>query len=144
MAEGRFLEDVRRNAVALISLAIALAGLGYNTWRNETTEAHRNTRQAAFMMLQQLGELQQIVDQRFYAGQRDDVNRISGWGRVALIRDMGMLVTPASAGQAATLFLTWQERLAQLDAGEQQAEDDISAAIAATREQVLSDLGALK
>jgi hypothetical protein len=39
--------------VALLSLAIALASLGYNTWRNETTESHRNARQAGFVVLDQ-------------------------------------------------------------------------------------------
>ena len=44
-------EQLRRNAVALISLVVALSSLGYNTWRNEQTEANRNERQAAFEVL---------------------------------------------------------------------------------------------
>lgn len=39
-------EQIRNNAVALISLVVALAALGYNTWRNERTEANRNLRAA--------------------------------------------------------------------------------------------------
>ena len=46
----RFAAGLRRHAVALISLAVALFGTSYNTWRNQTTEAHRNTRAAAFMV----------------------------------------------------------------------------------------------
>ena len=38
---GRQLRD---NAVALISLVVALGSLGYNTWRNERTEHNRNVR----------------------------------------------------------------------------------------------------
>lgn len=37
-------EQFRRNAVALISLAIAVTSLGYNTWRNEASEHNRNQR----------------------------------------------------------------------------------------------------
>jgi hypothetical protein len=31
-------QQLRNNLVALISLAVALGGLSYNTWRNERTE----------------------------------------------------------------------------------------------------------
>jgi hypothetical protein len=94
------LASVKRNIVAIISLVVALAGLGYNTWRNESTEAHRNVRQGAFAMLEQLGQLQQLVDQRFYADKKDDVNRITCWGKVALMRDTAPLVSDAAQLQA--------------------------------------------
>jgi hypothetical protein len=142
--DAGFFETVRRNAVALISLFVALSGLGYNTWRNETTEAHRNVRQAAFVILETLGELQQVVDQRYYAGKRTDTNRIAGWGKIAMVRDLGMLVTPETSRQATRLFDVWRERLDELDAGDIEAEREISQAIAATREQVLRDLEALR
>ncbi len=53
-------EQIRRNAVALISLAVALTSLGYNAWRNELTEANRNVREAGFIMVQHLDDLQQV------------------------------------------------------------------------------------
>ena len=136
--------QLRRNAVALISLTVALCGLGYNTWRNETTESHRNIRQAAFMMLGGLGELQQVVDLRFYGGHKDDANRIMGWGKVATLRDLGVLVSPGTGARAQMLFLTWENRLDALDGGDAAAEHEISTAISATREQVMSDLRALR
>ena len=40
--------QLRNNAVALISLAVALSSLAYNTWRNERTEHNRNVRTATF------------------------------------------------------------------------------------------------
>lgn len=140
---GAFSAAVQRHSVALISLFVALTGLAYNTWRNEATEAHRNVRQAAFVMLAELGELQQVVDRRFYAGKADDVNRISGWGKVALLRDVSMLVSPAASRQAALLFHTWESQLDRMDGGDPAAERAVSMAIAATREQVLRDLEAL-
>jgi len=33
-----FREQIQRNLLAIISLAVAISALGYNTWRNETTE----------------------------------------------------------------------------------------------------------
>ncbi len=138
------LASLQKNAVSLISLCVALTALGYNTWRNETTESHRNVRQAAFAILTTLGELQQVVDQRYYAGKTNDVNRISGWGKVALVRDMGTLVTPETSRQSARLFATWKDNLERMDAGQADAEREISSAIMATREQVLRDLESLK
>ena len=68
---------LRRNLIAFISLAVALFGLSYNTWRNETTEAQRNTRTAAFRMIEELGEFQQLVDARHYGGDLSETNRIN-------------------------------------------------------------------
>lgn len=133
-----------RHGVALVSLFVALTGLAYNTWRNETTEAHRNVRQAAFVVFEQLGQLQQVVDQRYYAGKVSDINRISGWGKVTLIRDMAMLVSPGASRQSMRLFDTWQGQVDLLDAGQPAAEREISGAIANVREQVLRDLEALQ
>lgn len=135
---------IARHGVALVSLFVALVGLSYNTWRNETTESHRNVRQAAFVVFEQLGQLQQVVDQRYYAGKVTDVNRIAGWGKVALIRDMAMLISPSASRQSARLFETWQGQLDLLDRGEPAAEREISVAIAGVREQVLRDLEALQ
>ena len=41
-------QQLRANAVALISLVVALSSLGYNTWRNEQTEENRSIRVAGF------------------------------------------------------------------------------------------------
>lgn len=142
--QGGFIASLQKNAVSLISLCVALTALGYNTWRNETTESHRNVRQAAFVILSTLGELQQVVDQRYYAGKANDVNRISGWGKVALVRDMGTLVTPETSRKSARLFATWKDNLDRMDEGQADAEREISGAIMATREQVLRDLEGLR
>ena len=48
-------KQIHNNAVALISLVIAVSSLAYNTWRNETTEEQRNIRHAAFRVLENLG-----------------------------------------------------------------------------------------
>jgi hypothetical protein len=55
-------QQLRANAVALISLVVALSSLGYNTWRNEQTEENRSVRIAAFEVLKHLGELQLVAE----------------------------------------------------------------------------------
>lgn len=133
-----------RHSVALISLVVALTGLGYNTWRNETTEHHRNTRQAAFVMIEELGRLQQLVDRRWHAGRRDDESHIEAWGKVALVRDMSPLVSDSTSHEAHALADVWRMKLEGLDAGETEAEAAITASIASVRAQVLQDLLALR
>ena len=136
--------DWNGRALALVSLFIALSGLAYNTWRNETTEAHRNVRQAAFVLLEHSGQMQQLVDARFYGGDRSEANRIACWGKAALVRDLGALVSQAADARAQALFNTWRERAGALDAGDATAERAISDRLAAVRTQVLEDLRALR
>jgi len=134
---------VRRHAVALISLAVALFGTSYNTWRNQTTEAHRNTRAAAFMVLDALGQLQEITDRRFYGGDHSDANRIGGWGKVNVVRDMAPLISGDAEARAADLFKIWKDDVDELEKGNDRAEAQISEAIVALRKRILVELQAL-
>lgn len=136
-------EQIRRNAVALISLAIALASLGYNTWRNEQTEMNRNIRYAAFEMLVRLGELQQIADQLHYSKELQRGDPITGWGYVAVIRDLAMVMPEPVKQSADALFAAWEKDFAGL--GERQvAIDEITKAIRDNRREVVSALAALE
>ena len=62
----------------------------------------------------------------------------------AMVRDMGMLVSPEASRQSAQLFSVWQRDVDGLDAGESGAEQRVAAAILSVREQVLRDLEALR
>ena len=84
-------EQIQRNLLAIISLAVAISALGYNTWRNETTEENRNTRLASFEILVQLGKLQIITDHAHYGKDSNTGNPITGWGHVAMIDDLSFL-----------------------------------------------------
>jgi len=134
---------LRRHGVALISLAVALFSSSYNTWRNQTTEAHRNVRSAAFGMIEQLGELQQLVDARYYGGDTSDSNRITGWGKAVLVRDMSMLVSPEAEQNASALFASWQSNVDQLEKHDAHSEEAITHAIANLRSQILHELRSL-
>ncbi len=134
----------RNNWLALFSLAIALFGLGYNTYRNETTEQQRNVREAAFVVIDALGELQQLADTRFFGGDRSEANRIAIWGRVTLIRDVAGLVSHSAGDRAQSLAATWEAQASAFDRGDRDAERTFAQADAASRAQVLADLAALK
>lgn len=66
-----FRKQLHANAVAIISLVIAISSLGYNTYRNEMSEENRNIRFAAFTILRELGELQVLVDRSHYGNMPD-------------------------------------------------------------------------
>ena len=140
----RWREQLGNNWLAMLSLAIALFGLGYNTYRNETTERQRNVRDAGFVVLDALGELQQLADTRFFGGERSEANRIAIWGRVVLARDVSGLVSDRAGARAQELFEVWSANARAFDAGNQQAETALAEAIRAARAQVLADLRALK
>lgn len=152
-------EQIRNNSVALISLVIAVSSLGYNTWRNETTERQRNIRHASFRVLESLGELQETVDYRYYylpfqeAAHAEGESRLRGYGSVAMVRDlMDLMPAPApAAGQ--DLHRHWIEQfnaLDDLDGGQQhteaatRAERELTAAIKQTREAVVMVLRELE
>jgi hypothetical protein len=101
-------QQVRSNAVALISLAVALTALGYNTWRNERTEHNRNVRVAAFEVLTQLGELQVVLNSAFYAKNGNRMDPMNGWGRIALITDLSQLLPAPAPRRAEELHRVWQ------------------------------------
>lgn len=109
-------QQIHRNAVALISLFIAISSLAYNTWRNETTEEQRNVRHASFRVLENLGGLQQVVDYRYYylpfeqRTEREGDLRIRGFGNVAMIHDLMMLMPPPAPEAGESLFKLWNQQ----------------------------------
>ena len=89
--------QAQRNAVAIISLLVALSTLSYSTWRNEKSEDNRNHRQAAFEVLLKLNELQQVIFHRHYdMDEADKGNPRLGWTIVLTISDLSQLLPPAN------------------------------------------------
>jgi hypothetical protein len=151
-------QQLRNNAVALISLTVAIVALGYNTWRNETTEEQRNVRHAAFRVLESLGELQEIVDARYYylpfePGAADEgETRIRGYGTMVMVRDLTGLMPPPADASGAALHALWLEEFSQLHRldesgrhsdGARQAERGLTEALDGTRQAVLAVLARL-
>lgn len=116
------------------------AGL-LKTGRGRAPGEQRNIRHAAFRVLESLGEIQQVIDFRHYylpyesLPGREGELRIRGYGHVAMVRDL-MLLMPApapSAGEA--LHGRWLQHFPRLD----DLEGDVATAAAVTAERELSD-----
>ncbi len=138
-----FVEQLRRNAVALISLVVAVSSLSYNTWRNEATEDNRNLRFAAFEILLKLGELQQVVFHVHYDKDFDKGNPRVGWAYVLTINDLAKVLPDAMQDSTEGLLLAWGENWETL-ADSSTSLDFIMQALDNTRSQTLVLLHSLE
>ena len=110
-----FIEQIRRNAVALISLAIAVTSLGYNTWRNEASEHNRNQRLVAIELLLMLGDLQQLTLDRHYGSNIDAAAILrQGWSKVLTIRDLAQISEGSVPDSAMSLYDIWSSEYDEL------------------------------
>ncbi|HUE48336.1 MAG TPA: hypothetical protein VMO54_03950 [Steroidobacteraceae bacterium] len=137
-------QQLRDNAVALVSLVVALSSLAYNTWRNERTEHNRNVRTAAFELLTKLAELERVV---FLAQYDRDVaggNPRTGWTYVLVIRDLSALVPAPVPVQAQELQRVWSGNWEGLGKDDETAVDHIDAAIVKLRDTTLGTLRSLR
>ncbi len=101
-------EQIRRNLVALISLAVAVTSLGYNTWRNEASEYNRNQRLVSIELLLMLGDLQQLTNERHYGKNMDGGALVrAGWARVLTIRDIAEVAAGGVPVAAEQLYEVW-------------------------------------
>ena len=114
--QHRLRDQVRRNAVALISLVVALWSLGYNTWRNEQTEQNRNTRHAGFELLMQAGRMREILYHlRYDAEAAGESSLRSGWVVVLSIENLAMLLDAPTQESAARLREAWSANWSKID-----------------------------
>lgn len=128
--------------MAVFSLIFSLLGFSYNAWRMEASEDNSNIREAAFEVLKELGELEQIVYALHYDHDQVGGSPRKGWVKVGLIHDLSILISPAAHTSATTLKQTWSEQWANV-AQDQAANDLIIAQVEATREQIKQALLAL-
>jgi hypothetical protein len=138
-----FWHQLRANAVALISLTVALTALGYNTWRNEQTEENRNIRMAAFEVLTHLGELQLVVNASFFLKDGNLGHPSAGWGRVALITDLSQVLPAPAPQRAEELHRVWQANWQGIADNEDSVER-ITAEIDRSRETIREILRKLR
>ncbi|MDH3748411.1 MAG: hypothetical protein OER97_09405 [Gammaproteobacteria bacterium] len=159
MRNDKIIEQLRRNAVALISLAIAITSLGYNTWRNEHTENNRNQRWASFEILILLGELKELIWLNHYDCNTSlRGNARTGWVYVESIEDLALVLEDMSADSSVHLHEVWQANWQAIDSedtmscnnrSEEQVEqgrlakDEILGAIGEVRQDILRILHAL-
>ena len=137
-------EQVRRNAVALISLVVAITSLGYNTWRNEHSEFNRNQRQASFQILLTLGELQELVFHNIYDPDFiNSGNARTGWALVLTLRDLSQVIEGEVAETGVALHGTWGEHWKGIENQSGVSEEAVNEAIAGLRHATLAKLADL-
>ena len=132
-------QQLKNNTVALISLITALSGVFYDTWRDHRNELNENTRNAAFEVLKNLGELQTIVNYAHFAVNTDRGNPIEGWKYVLLVRDLSHLLPQTNMQQSDTLYYTWQQDWETLQTNAK-SEQNISHSIAKARAEALNTI----
>jgi hypothetical protein len=137
-------EQLRSNAVALVSLVVALSSLGYNTWRNERTEHNRNVRTAAFEVLMRAADLERVTFLAQYDRDARGGSPRNGWTDVLEIRDLSALVPGAVPARAAELEKTWADNWEGLGKDDEAAVNRIDDAIGKVREATLALLKSLR
>lgn len=137
------IQQLKNHAVAIASIFIALTGLGYTTWRDETTEVNRNIRFAAFESLKQLNELQLIVNAAHYGMDPKQGSPLLGWSRVVMVRDLADLLPPPAMQNAEQLYGVWEQNWEGLG-HEQLYADRITNVIAQNREGISTMLRRLR
>lgn len=111
----RFRDQLQRNAVALISLAIAITSLGYNTWRNEASEYNRNQRLISIEVLRNVGQLQQVLFHNVWEKDKIDKGNLrTGWVHVLAIKDLTALLDGAAQDSGTALWRVWEAESARL------------------------------
>lgn len=146
----KFSEQVRRHSVALISLAVAISSLAYNSWRNEQSEANRNIRTAGIELLIKLGELDRVLLHAQYgkdAGSEDSNETMAyirtGWAYVLTVRDLGSLTTKPAKSSSLELYEIWRVNFDHLGESDEKASDAVSDGIDQVRSDVLEVMAAL-
>ena len=94
-------------ATALLSLVLAVVGFSYNAWRLERSEDNSNLRSAAFQLLSELSEFEQIIYASHYDQNQVEGSPRRGWVKASLIDDLGMLMGEDVALSSAELKAQW-------------------------------------
>ena len=141
---GSIREQLRNNAVALISLFVALSSLGYNTWRNERTEHNRNIRTAAFEILTKLAEFERVVFLAHYDRDSNAGNPRVGWTYVIVMDDLAAVIPGNMSPRAAELRKAWGENWQGLGSDNDVPVDRIETGIVNLRNVALETLRSLR
>lgn len=138
MQSTKFIDQLRRNRVALISLVVAIISLSYNTWRNEASEDNRTQRLVSIEILLKVGELEELV---LYSHYDPDVktkgNPRTGWAIVLTIDDLAQILEAPCPEAAAKLKEVWFENWSSL-ADDVEAKNAIRVAINDMRQEALA------
>ena len=92
---------------SIFSIFFALIGFSYNLWRLEVSEKNNTIRIAAFSMLTELAELEQIVYAAHYDKDTIVGNPRNGWVKVGLIVELSNLISEPVTAESLILKKIW-------------------------------------
>ena len=138
------IDQIRNNAVAIISLVVALFSLGYNTWRNEESEANRNIRDAGFFMMKELSQLQEIVLYARFERDHDRANLKTAWSHVLAIEDISYAMPQDVQQSAEILANVWSEHSGNIASEHEGSYQAIDQAIDEVKQEIVIAIGQLR
>ena len=95
---------------SIFSMVFAVLGFSYNTWRMELSEDNSNIRTAAFEVLLQLSELEQVIYAAHYDKNTAEGSPRKGWVKVGLVNELSVLIGQQVKIESVQLKLIWSER----------------------------------
>ena len=128
---------------AIFSVVFAVVGFSYNAWRLELSEENNNIRTAAFQVLNELAELEQIIYAAHY-----DQDKLAGsprkaWVKVGLIVDLSVLIDSSVETKTQALHMSWAASWESI-ASDKSVVDGVIVKIEQVREQVKHTLYSLE
>ncbi len=105
-------------AIALLSLVFALVGFSYNAWRLERSEENSNIRSAAFQVLSEISEFEQVLYASHYDQNQIEGSPRRGWVKIGLINDLSMLIGKDVERASAKLKANWSANWTRVPAEE--------------------------
>lgn len=130
--------QLHNNAIAILSLAVALGSFSYTAWRMQRSEHNLTTRDAAFQMLVALGAMKQVVYHGHYDHDQVGGNPRTGWVYVETIRDFSSAMPAPVPERAEALMQSWQKHWEGIGTQDEDADaitdalDDCRSAVVAT------------
>ena len=136
----KFTEQLRQNSLSIISLFVAFSALGYNTWRNEESEANRNIRMSGFEIIMHVGELQKLAYLSHFDKDKYQGNPRAGWTEVLLIKDLSHLMPINTLQKSENLVTVWGEKWQKLGSENEFSVAEIDGALHELRTTVLANM----
>ncbi len=134
-------EQIKNNLLAIISLFVAL---GYNTWRNESSEANRNVRQAGFEIIKHVGELQKIAYVAHFDRKNLKTDTKIAWTEVLILKELSRLMPVVIQNKADTLTTVWEKNWRGLSNESDISLAEIDLALHELRMEVLNNMKRLE
>jgi hypothetical protein len=120
---------------AILGLVFAIIGFSYNAWRLESSEQNNNIRLAAFTVITELAELEQLIYAAHYDQDAINGSPRKGWVKIGLIVDLSFLIDDTVQLEAIALKQVWQDNWQVIDK-DRQATDQVVTSIEQVRQSI--------